>query len=81
LAVTHSRLDRDRPLRAIESDDLVHLAKREKLVGAVGNAVEAVPGAEHLEARVLSHEVLDLRQRPRRRDAVGAELIVAGPVA
>ena len=81
LAVAHSRLDRHRPRRAIESDDLLHLAKREKLVGAVSNPVEAMPGAEHLEMRVRSDERLDLRQRPGRRDACGAVLIIAGPVA
>ena len=81
LAIAHSRLDRHRPRRAIERHDRFHLAQREKLVGAVRNAVEAVPGAEHLEVRVLSDELLDLRQRGRRRDAVGAVPIVASPIA
>ena len=52
-----------------------------KCVGAVGDAVEAVPRAEHLEVLVLSDELLDLLERRRRRDAVGAVPIVAGPVA
>ena len=81
LAVAHSRLHRDLPRRAIELDDLLHLAKREEMVGAVSNPVEAVAGAEHLETLVLSDELLDLRQRRRRRDAVGAVPIVAGPIA
>ena len=81
LAVAHSRLHRHRPRRAIERHDRVHLAQREKMVGAVSNPVEAVPGAEHLEVRVLSDELLDLRERRRRRDAVGAVPIVASPIA
>ena len=74
LAIAHSRVHRHRPRLAIERHDRFHLAQREKMVGAVGNPVEAVPGAEHLEVRVLSDELLDLRERGRRRDAVGAVL-------
>ena len=69
LPVAHSRLDRDPPRRAIELHDLLHLAKREEIVGAVGNPVEAVAGAENLEPLVFSDELLDLRQRGRRSNA------------
>ena len=62
LAIAHSRLHRNRPRRAIECDELLHLAQRQKMVGAVGDPVEAVPGAEHFEVCVLSDELLDLRE-------------------
>ena len=62
LPVAHSRFNRDLPRCAIELDDLLQLAEREEMVGAVSNPVEAVARAEHLEALVLSNELLELRQ-------------------
>ena len=62
LPVAHSRFDCHRPRCAIELDDVLQLAEREEIVGAVSYPGEAVARAEHLEALVRSHELLDLRQ-------------------
>ncbi len=80
LPVAHSRLDRHRPRRAIQLEDLFHLAKRQEIVGAVGDPVETVARAEHLEAPVSSDEFLDLRQRGRRSNSLRAVPIVARPI-
>ena len=58
LAVAHAGLDGHCARRGVQCDDLVHLPEREEIDGAVGNPVEAVARAEHLQLRVLPDEIL-----------------------
>ena len=81
LAVAHARLDGYRARCGIQRDDAIHLTEREEIDGAVGDPVEAVPRAEHLEPGMLLH----VRPAPVRTDVaavqtVGAVSVVARPV-
>src|SRR3954449_4601496 len=80
LAIAHARFNRDLRRSAIEIDDFLHLAQREEMVDAVRYAVEAVPRPENLETVMISDELLNLRERVRRRDALCAVAIIPSPV-
>ena len=58
LAVRDAGLNGDLPLLRIEGHHLVEAGQRNKPVRAVGNAIEAVPRAEHFEPVVLLHDPL-----------------------
>jgi hypothetical protein len=80
LAVAHARFDRDRTRLLVQRNDPIHGRQGEEMHGAIGNAVEAMTRAEHLELGVLFDEFLDLRDRPRQVQLVGPVVVIAGPI-
>ena len=78
--IGHPRLDGNRGRLGVERDHAIHRLEREEGMGAVGDPVEAMAGAEHLELIVRPDEGLDVLDRPRRVQAAGAVREIARPV-
>ena len=80
LAVAHARADRHGASRGVERHDLAQLAERQEAVRAVGDRVEAVARAQHLELRLLPHELPHVVERASGVELGGSVLEVARPV-
>ncbi len=80
LAVAHPRLNRHRARLRVKCDHLIHLLEGDERVCTVGDAIEAMTRAEHLERIVLLDELSNLFDRREPMQVVRAVLVVAGPV-
>ena len=80
VAVAGPGADGQQRLHLIDTDDAVELAGTELGVGAVGDVVEAVPGAEGLARFAAAHERLQFPDGFRFVEFLGAVDVVARPV-
>ena len=79
-SVCHSGLDGHHARLRIQVDNLVHRFHREELVVAVGNVVETVAGAQHLQLALFADKLLHFLHGPRGKYSVGSVLDVPRPV-
>src|ERR1043165_7374010 len=80
LTVADSSFHRDRAGFRVQGDHAVHLAKREEVMRAVGDTVEAMARAQRLDLAVLSDQLLNLFDRLWLVQLVGTVLVIARPV-
>src|SRR3954470_23731301 len=77
LAIDHSRFNRHRARLRVQRDHLIHWLEGDESMGTVGDAVEAMARAEHLQRIVLLDELPNLFDRRETMQVVRTVAVAA----